>query len=274
MTNLNTPEQNRLLNAMPADQYAWLFSQLELVPMRVGDVLYESGGELRYTYFPTTCIVSKFYVTADGASTEIAVVGNEGMIGIALFMGGGSMPNRAVVRNEGYAYRLRKRLLMQVFDGSSGGNHNRTLASLLLRFTQALITQMAQSAVCNRHHNVYQQLCRWLLQSLDRLSSNELTITHEMIASMLGVRREGITEAAQKLQQAGLIAYHRGHITVIDRQGLEEQVCECYQVVKTEYDRLLLPPASHRPLTPPIRTLSKHAHLKTTVSTLALARTG
>lgn len=271
-TNLDTPRQNHLLGALPADQYECLFSHLERVLMPLGEVLYESGEELRYAYFPTTCIVSKFYVMENGASTEIAVVGNEGIIGIPLFMGGGTMPNRAVVRNEGYAYRLRRHLFMQAFDSPHEGCHDGVLHHLLLLYTQALITQIAQSAVCNRHHSVYQQLCRWLLQSLDRLASNELTITQELIANMLGVRREGVTEAACRLQKAGLIDYHRGHITVLDRQGLETQVCECYKVVKTEFDRLI---PAHRggPLTPPVRTVHTPESLKANVIPLPLERT-
>jgi len=273
MTNLNTPGQNHLLDALPADKYERLFSQLELVPMLLGEVLYETGEELRYVYFPTTAIVSKYYVTENGASTEIAVVGKEGIIGISLFMGGGTMANRAIVRNEGYGYRLRRHLFIRALDCPDLGRHDRTLQNLLLRYTQALITQMAQSAVCNRHHTLYQQLCRWLLQSLDRLSSNEMTITQEMIANMLGVRREGVTEAARKLQLEGLIDYHRGHITVLDRQGLEAQTCECYQVVKMEFDRLLPSPA-HGPLASPIRMVRHRANLTTNVSPLPLVRTG
>ena len=274
MINQDTSQQNHLLDALPADKYEYFFSQLELVPMPVGEVLYESGEKLRYVYFPTTCIVSKFYVMENGASTEIAVVGNEGIIGISLFMGGGTMPNRAVVRNGGYAYRLRRHLFMQEFDRPSEGRHDGALQHLMLRYTQALITQIAQSAVCNRHHSVYQQLCRWLLQSLDRLTSSELTITQELIASMLGVRREGVTEAARKLQQAGLIDYRRGHITVLDRSGLEAQVCECYQVVKKEYDRLL-PSYGSGPLAPPVRTLRYPESLKARkVSPLPLRGTG
>jgi len=206
--------------------------------MPLGEVLYESGGELHYVYFPTNCIVSKLYVMENGASAEIAVVGNEGIVGIALFMGGGTMPHRSVVQSAGCAYRMRGQLLKQEFD-RSGGRRRGTLQHLLLRYTQALITQMSQTAVCNRHHSVDQQLCRWLLLSLDRLPTNELTMTQELIANMLGVRREGVTEAAGRLQQAGLISYCRGHITVLDRPGLEARVCECYQVVKTEFDRLL-----------------------------------
>jgi CRP-like cAMP-binding protein len=210
--------------------------------MPLGKVLYESGDELHHAYFPTTCIVSKLYVMENGASAEIAVIGNDGIIGVSLFMGGGTMPNRAVVQSEGYAYRLRAHLLIQQFD-RSGGRRSGALHHLLLRYTQALITQMSQTAACNRHHSVDQQLCRWLLLSLDRLATNELIMTQELIANMLGVRREGVTEAAGKLQKAGLIDYHRGHITVLDRPGLEARVCECYQVVKTEFDRLL---PSHR----------------------------
>ena len=236
MADLKNPHQNHLLNVLPEDVYERLFPYMELVQMRLGHVLYESGGELRYAYFPTTCIVSLLYVMENGASAEIAVVGNEGIVGVALFMGGGTMPNRAVVQSAGYAYRLRAGLMQQEV------NRNGSLLHLLLRYTQALITQMAQTAVCNRHHTLDQQLCRWLLLSLDRLSGNELSMTQELIANMLGVRREGVTEAAGKLHQAGLIEYSRGHITVLDRPGLEARVCECYQVAKTESDRLLPPP--------------------------------
>ena len=237
MTELDSPWQNHLLDALPAAEYERLLPLLERVQMPLGEVLYESGGKLRHAYFPTTCIISLLYVMENGASAEFAVVGNEGMIGVALFMGGGTMPNRAVVQSAGYAYRLRGPLVKQET------NRNGPLLSLLLRYTQALITQMAQTAVCNRHHSVDQQLCRWLLISLDRLPGNQLNMTQELIANMLGVRREGITEAAGKLQHAGLIHYSRGRITVLDRPGLEARVCECYQVVKTEFDRLL---PSHR----------------------------
>ena len=242
MTGPHNPRQNHLLDALPATEYERLFPHLVLVPMPLGKVLYESGDKLRYAYFPTTCIVSKLYVMENGASAEIAVIGNEGMIGVALFMDGGSMNNRAIVLSAGYAYRLRSHLLMQEFNRYDGALHH-----LLLRYTQALLTQMAQTAVCNRHHSVEQQLCRWLLLSLDRLTGNELIMTQELIANMLGVRREGITEAAGKLQRAGLIDYCRGHITVLDRPGLEARVCECYQVVKSESDRLLpaLPGVTH-----------------------------
>lgn len=241
MTVPHSPWQNHLLDALPTVEYEPLFPYFELVQMPLGKVLYESGDELRHAYFPTTCIVSLLYVMENGASAEIAVVGNEGVIGVALFMGGGTMPNRAVVQSAGYAYRLPAPMMQQEC------SRNGPLLRLLLRYTQALITQMAQTAVCNRHHSVDQQLCRWLLLSLDRLASDELTMTQELIANMLGVRREGVTQAAGKLQQAGLIDYRRGRIKVLDRPGLEARVCECYHVVKKEFDRLLpsLPGAAH-----------------------------
>lgn len=201
--------------------------------MPLGEALYESGGRLKHVYFPTTSIVSLLYVLEDGASAEIAVVGNEGILGISLFMGGETTPSRAVVQSAGHGYRLKAALIQQEF------NRAGPVLRILLRYTQALITQMAQTAVCNRHHTVEQQLCRWLLLSLDRLPSDSLTMTQELIANMLGVRREGVTEAAGNLQQAGLIRYSRGHITVLDRPGLEKAVCECYAVVKREFDRLL-----------------------------------
>jgi CRP-like cAMP-binding protein len=202
--------------------------------MPLGEALYESGGRLQHVYFPTTSIVSLLYVMADGASAEIAVVGNEGILGISLFKGGETTPSRAVVQSAGHGYRLEAQLLKQEFNRPGAVLH-----ILLLRYTQALITQMAQTAVCNRHHSVEQQLCRWLLLSLDRLSTRELSMTQELIANMLGVRREGVTEAAGNLQRAGLIRYSRGHITVLDRPRLEQEVCECYGVVKKEFDRLL-----------------------------------
>jgi CRP-like cAMP-binding protein len=238
MTDSHNPRQNHILGALPVAEYERLSPHLEWVQMPLGKVLYESGDELRHAYFPTTCIVSKLYVMENGASAEIAVIGNDGIIGVSLFMGGGTMPNRAVVQSEGYAYRLRAHELIQQFD-RSGGRRSGALHHLLLRYTQALITQMTQTAACNRHHSVDQQLCRWLLLSLDRLASNELIMTQELISNMLGVRREGVTEAAGKLQKAGLIEYNRGHIIVLDRPGLEARVCECYQVVKTESERLL-----------------------------------
>ena len=227
------PLQNHLLGALPTSDYERVASHLELIPMNLGDVLYESGDTLRHVYFPTTCIISLLYVMEDGASAEIAVVGNEGILGISLFMGGNTTPSRAIVQSAGHAYRLAADLLKNEFERYGPTMH------LLLRYTQALITQMAQTAVCNRHHSVDQQLCRWLLLSLDRLASNELSMTQELIGNMLGVRREGVTEAAGNLQRAGLIQYHRGKITVINRPGVETRSCECYQVVKTEFDRLL-----------------------------------
>jgi CRP-like cAMP-binding protein len=236
MTTPHNHHINHLLEVLPTDEYKRLFPHLELILMPLGEVLYESGDRLRHFYLPTTCMVSLLYATEDGSSTEIAVIGNEGIIGVALFMSGGTMPNRAVVQSAGYVYRIRKDVFMQEFD------RHGALLHVLLCYTQALITQMAQTAVCNRHHSLDQQLCRWLLLSLDRLPSNELTMTHELIANNLGVRREGVTEAAGKLQKAKLIDYRRGHITVLDRTGLEERVCECYQVVKMEFNRLI--PAS------------------------------
>ena len=233
MNDSHSPHQNHLLTALPSEEYQRLSPFLELVPMPLGEVLYESGNELRHVYFPTTAIISLLYVMLDGASAEIAVVGNEGVIGVALFMGGETMPNRAVVQSAGHAYRLKGQLLKQEFNRSGELQH------LLLRYTQALLTQMAQTAVCNRHHSLDQQLCRWLLLSLDRLPTNEISMTQELIANMLGVRREGVTEAAGNLQKTGLITYRRGHITVLDRAGLEARACECYAVVKKEFDRLL-----------------------------------
>jgi CRP-like cAMP-binding protein len=227
------PQRNHLLAALPASDYERLVPHLELIPLKLGEVLYEPGVQLRYVYFPTTSIVSLLYVMEDGASAEIAIVGNEGILGISLFMGGETTPSRAVVQSAGYGYRLKAQLLKDEFQRFGPMLH------LLLRYTQALITQMAQTAVCNRHHSVDQQLCRWLLLSLDRLASNELSMTQELIANMLGVRREGVTEAAGKLQDAGLISYRRGRITVLDRPGLEARSCECYEVVKKELDRLL-----------------------------------
>ena len=231
-TNL-FPLQNYLFRALPEDVRGRFFPDLELFDMPLGHVLYESGHTLQHVYFPTDCIVSLLYVMENGASAEIAVVGKEGMVGVALFMGGETTPNRAVVQSAGSAYRLKGQRLKEEFNRSGPFQH------LLLRYTQALLTQMAQTAVCNRHHTVDQQLCRWLLLSLDRLSSNNLTMTQELIANMLGVRREGVTEAAGKLQLKGLIEYRRGRITVLDRPKLEEASCECYGVVKREFDRLL-----------------------------------
>ena len=224
---------NHLLAALPNSvQERWL-PQLESVQMPLGSVLYESGATLSHLYFPTTSIVSLLYVMENGASAEIAVVGNEGIVGISLFMGGESTPSRAVVQSAGYGFRLKSAIVKDEF------NHAGPVLHLLLRYTQALITQMAQTAVCNRHHSLDQQLCRWLLLSLDRLPGDELLMTQELIANMLGVRREGVTEGAMKLQHAGLIRYARGRISVLDRVGLEKRTCECYAVVKKEYDRLL-----------------------------------
>jgi len=234
MLTPHSPKQNHLLAVLPATEFERLSPHLQLVPMPLGEALYESGGRLQHVYFPTTSIVSLLYVMADGASAEIAVVGNEGILGISLFMGGETTPSRAVVQSAGHGYRLEAQLLKQEFNRPGA-----VLQILLLRYTQALITQMAQTAVCNRHHSVEQQLCRWLLLSLDRLPTRELTMTQELIANMLGVRREGVTEAAGNLQRAGLIRYSRGHITVLDRPRLEQEVCECYAVVKKEFDRLL-----------------------------------
>jgi len=230
---MSTPKANRLLAALPEEDYQKLLPFLEHVALPLGMAVYESGAKQGHVYFPTSSIVSLLYVLADGASAEIAVTGSEGLVGIALFMGGETTPSRAVVQSAGHGYRLSAAVLKKEFEGGGALQH------LLLRYTQALITQMTQTAVCNRHHAVDQQLCRWLLLSLDRLSGNELAMTQELIANMLGVRREGVTEAAGKLQAEGLIRYSRGHITVPDRRQLEARVCECYFVVKKEYDRLL-----------------------------------
>ena len=233
MTSDHSPRQNQLLAALPAAEWARLEPELELQAMPLGEVLYESGMELRHVYFPTTSIVSLLYVMENGSSAEIAIVGNEGIVGVALFMGGETTPSRGIVQSAGYAYRLPGSYLKTEFFRAG------PLQRLLLRYTQALLTQMAQTAVCNRHHSVEQQLCRWLLLSLDRLPSNELVMTQELIANMLGVRREGVTESAGNLQELGLISYKRGRITVLDRPALETQACECYAVVKREFDRLL-----------------------------------
>jgi len=233
MRSPHTPKQNHLLAALPADDYLRLLPDLELTPMPLGWAVYESGGHLGYVYFPSTSIVSLLYVMESGASAEIAISGNEGLVGISLFMGGESTPSRAVVQSAGHSYRLKASVLKKEF--ARGG----TLQYLALRYTQALITQMAQTAVCNRHHSLDQQLCRWLLLSLDRMETNDLVMTQELIANMLGVRREGVTEAAGHLQEAGLIQYSRGRIKVVNRAKLEKRVCECYAVVKKEFNRLL-----------------------------------
>jgi len=228
-----TPEQNHLLAALRAAERERIFPHLHLVEMPLGKVVSEPGDLLQYAYFPTDCIVSLLYVLEDGASTEISIVGNEGLLGIALFMGGDTAPRRAVVQSAGHAYRLPGQVLREEF------HRDGAIRLLLLRYTQALITQMAQTVVCNRHHSVDQQLCRWLLLALDRLPSNELTVTQELIAHLLGVRREGVTAAVGKLQRLGVISHSRGHITVLDRSALERLSCECYAVVKRETDRLL-----------------------------------
>lgn len=233
MTPLPSPQQNHLLAHLPKHDFERIASCLQLTEMPLGDVIYESGGRLQHVYFPTTSIVSLLYVMEDGASAEIAVVGNEGILGISLFMGGETTPSRAVVQSAGQGYRLKSQILKEEFYRAGAMMH------LLLRYTQSLITQMAQTAVCNRHHSVEQQLCRWLLLSLDRLDSTELKMTQELIANMLGVRREGVTEAAGNLRRAGVISYSRGHIVVLDRSRLEREACECYAVVKKENDRLL-----------------------------------
>jgi CRP-like cAMP-binding protein len=236
---VGAPKQNRLLAALSAVELKRLRRHLEPVDLPLGDVVYESGRRQDHVYFPTTCIVSLLYVLENGASAEIAVVGNEGVVGISLFMGGETTPSRAVVQTAGCAYRLPGEIMKVEFDRGGGMQH------LMLRYTQALITQMTQTAVCNRHHTVDQQLCRWLLLSLDRLQVPELKMTQELIANMLGVRREGVTEAAGKLQDAGVISYRRGHIKVLDRPKLEKMSCECYEVVRRETARLLPVVAPH-----------------------------
>jgi len=233
MTSSEDPRKNWLLAALPEEEYTRWLPRLELIDMPLGAVLYESGGTLSYVYFPTTAIVSLLFVLENGASAEIAVVGNEGIVGISLFMGGLSTPSRAVVQSAGKGFRLSAKIMLPEFNLAGPVMH------LLLRYTQALITQMSQTAVCNRHHSLDQQLCRWLLLSLDRMHTEELVMTQELIANMLGVRREGVTEAAGQLQQAKIIHYRRGHILVLDRPRLEQRSCECYAVVKKEYDRLL-----------------------------------
>jgi CRP-like cAMP-binding protein len=230
---VNDPNQNHLLAALLEAEYSRLSPHLEPIMMKLGDVLYESGGKLTHVYFPTSAIVSVHYVLENGNSSEIAGVGNEGVLGISLFMGGDTTPSRAVVQTAGHGYRLKSQYLLEEF------NRAGPVMRLLLRYTQALLTQMSQTAVCNRHHTVEQQLCRWLLLTMDRLPSSELTMTQELIANMLGVRREGVTEAAGKLQARGYISYRRGHISVLNRIGLEGDVCECYDVVKKEFARLM-----------------------------------
>jgi CRP-like cAMP-binding protein len=240
MSAARAMQQNSLLAALPEAVRERLAPDLKLVNMPLGKVLYESGDKLRHVYFPTESIVSLLYVMENGASAEISVVGNDGIVGVALFMGGQSTPSRAIVQSAGHAFRMPGQALMAEFD------RHAEFQTLMLRYTQALITQMAQTAVCNRHHTIDQQLCRWLLLSLDRLPDNRLVMTQELIANMLGVRREGVTEAAGKLQAQGIIEYQRGHITVLDRPALEGLCCECYAVVKKETDRLLPHTVSHR----------------------------
>ena len=230
---LHSPDQNQLLAALPADDFAAIAAHLERVPLPLGHMLYEPGTQLRHAYFPTTSIVSLHYVTESGASAETAGVGNEGVVGVSLFMGGDTTPSSAVVQTAGHAYRLDRHVLLQEFRRAGA------MQRLLLRYTQALMTQMAQSAVCNRYHSVEQQLCRWLLLAVDRVPDRELVMTQELVASMLGVRRESVTEAAGNLQNLGYIRYRRGHIAVLDRKGLETRSCECYGVVKKELGRLL-----------------------------------
>ncbi|MDO9403657.1 MAG: Crp/Fnr family transcriptional regulator [Polaromonas sp.] len=244
MSSLHHPSHNHLLAALPEAAFEPFASKLELVQLKLGDVLYEPGSQLQHVYFPTTAIASLHYVTESGASTETAGVGNEGLIGISLFMGGDTTPSSAVVQTAGHAYRLERRLMKQQF------YRDMAVQALFLRYTQALIAQTAQTAVCNRHHSLHQQLCRWLLLTLDRIPSGELVMTQELIAGMLGVRREGVTEAAGNLQRSGFIRYRRGHIEVLDRRGLETQTCECYAVVHSELARLL----------PRERTLGQHAN--------------
>ncbi len=233
MVSSSNPKENQLLAALPDTQWKRWLPDLELVSLPLGHVIYEAGGVMKEAIFSTTAIVSLLYVMENGASGEIAVVGSEGMVGVSLFMGGGSTPSRAVVQSAGQGFRLKADLMKNEFD--KGG----PVLHLLLRYTQALITQMAQTAVCNRHHSLDQQLCRWLLMSLDRLRGNELVMTQELIANMLGVRREGVTEGAMKLQKTGLITYARGRISVLNRPGLEKRACECYEVIRGEYERLL-----------------------------------
>ena len=243
MVALHAPQQNHLLAALPVAASASWVDRLQLVPLRLGDMLYEPGSQLQHVYFPTTAVVSLHYVMESGHSSEMSSVGNEGLVGVSLFMGGGSTPSSAVVNTAGHAYRMDRQLLKQEFDRAGSLQH------LFLRYTQSLMTQLAQMAACNRHHSIEQQLCRWLLLTIDRIPEDELVVTQELIASLLGVRREGITQAAGKLQQAGYIRYRRGHVSVLDRLGLEDRSCECYAVVRDETARLLPrsrpEPASH-----------------------------
>ena len=251
MATPHDPTQNHLLASLPVAEFKRLSPHLELVPMPLGEVYCESGGKLQHVYFPTTSIVSLHYITENGASAEIAGVGKEGMLGISLFMGGNTTPSRASVRATGFGYKLKAKILIDEF------NRAGSMQRMLLRYTQALITQTSQTAVCNRHHTVAQQLCRWLLMTLDRVSSNELILTQELIAGMLGVRREGIMEVLGKLRQDGIISYRHGHITVLNRSALEDQACECYSVVKSEFDRLLGLDWDWRPMPESVKTWSR-----------------
>jgi CRP-like cAMP-binding protein len=239
MINHERSEYNMILRALPIDFYKRLLPNLEWVQLPYGEVIHESGCELRYAYFPTSCIVSKVYFIESGTSSELALVGSEGFVGLGLFMSGRTLSHQAIISRAGGCYRLRRQLFMQAFDCHSGNGDNQRLFHLLLRYTQAMITQIAQTAACNRHHSIYQQLSRWLLLNLDRQTSNELILTQEHIAHRLGVRRESITKAAGLLQEKGLISCYRGHLSVLNRSGVEDQVCECYKVVKAEFDRLL-----------------------------------
>jgi CRP-like cAMP-binding protein len=261
MSEMDNPRQNQLLAMLPEANYAYVSSLLERVEMCCGDVLCEPDEALRYVYFPATGVIAKLYFTENGASSELALIGNEGMLGISLFMGGESMPHQAVVVMPGYAYRLRRSLFEEEIE-RIGGQRSGALHGMLLRYTQALITHMTQIAACNRHHSIEQQFSRWLLMILDRQNGSEIAITQQSIASLLGVRREGITEAAGKLQQAGVIRYCRGHISVLERAGLEAQSCECYQVIKNEFARLRAINANPSPLSRPITAISTYGRAK------------
>jgi CRP-like cAMP-binding protein len=247
----HSPSQNHILSSLPVAEFKRLSPHLELTPMPLGEAFYESGDKLQHVYFPTTSIISLHYITENGATAEIASVGKEGMLGISLFMGGNTTPSRASVRAAGFGYKMQARRLMEEF------NRAGSMQRMLLRYTQALITQTSQTAVCNRHHTVAQQLCRWLLMTLDRVSSNELILTQELIADMIGVRREGIMEALGKLRQAGIISYRYGRITVLDRSSLEDLACECYAVVKREFERLLGLDWDWRPMPESVKTWSR-----------------
>lgn len=261
MNEMDNPKQNQLLAMLPEPNYAYISNLLERVEMCCGDVLCEPGEALRYVFFPVTGMIAKLYFTENGASSELNLIGNEGMLGISLFMGGGSMPYQAVVVIPGYAYRLRRRLFEKEIN-RIGGQRSGALHGILLHYTQALITHMTQLAACNRHHSIEQQLPRLLLMILDRQSDSEIAITQHSIATLLGVRREGITEAAGKLQQAGVIKYSRGHISVLDRVSLEAQSCECYQIVKTEFARLLAIRPHPSPLSKPITAITTYEPAK------------